>query len=109
MLSMASEFETPFAARLFRILSDLRPEERAHAWVQATQFLWPDAITQFKPTDCDLLESARKYDDEDWKSLFRCLELLTSDYERSRQWNIEVADNNVRRHLESYIDTHFPQ
>lgn len=88
-----------FGNRALASLIALPSDQRAHAYVQANTYVWPDAVKDLKPDGWDKLDDREKFAHPDGKELWRVLNTVTSEFERSRQWWREELKRTDAEHL----------
>ena len=87
-------------------LMTLDSTQRAHAYVQANSWDWPDAIADLIPGNWALLDNREKYAHPAQRALMRVLDATTTEFERSRQWWRESLGRTDEAHLE-WWHTHY--
>ena len=94
--------------KLLHILAPLSAEERAHAYVQGNTWHWPDVLAAHKPEKWDEWTDKQKYESREGQTMWRTMEIVTSEFERSRQWWREQLKRTDEAHLEWWNRQHSP-
>jgi hypothetical protein len=81
------------------ILSNLSDDECAHAYVQMNCFQWPDALISLKPDGWDAMTKTQRYDSSEMQQVWHAIHLMTSAFNRSRQWWREKLIQTDDQHL----------
>lgn len=68
------------------ILKGLKRSERAHAYVQANSWTWPDVLIKFKPESFNQLSFDTMHKHVEFIKLYELLLSVTTEFQRSRQW-----------------------
>lgn len=99
---MIESFEQSLLSRLMALDST----QRAHAYVQANCWKWPDALAELSPEGWERMTQDEKHSHPQGKTLWRVLWAVTTEFERSRQWWREQLKANDEAHL-SWWNAHF--
>lgn len=90
------------------ILTKLSPDECAHAYVQMNCFEWPDALRDIKPPEWDGMTDRQRHAHPEMKQVWHALHMVTSEFQRSRQWWRERLARTDAQHLEWWTHTYSP-
>lgn len=92
-----------FGEKVLRKLTTLTHDERAHAYVQANSFKWPDALAELKPDQWDEMTDQQKRQSPEGKTMWNCVKMVTSEYDRSKAWWIEALGRTSKDHDEWWL------
>lgn len=95
-----------FGKEALSILTKLSADECAHAYVQMNRFEWPDVLSEMKPPEWDAMSDKQRKAQPKTKQVWQALHMVTSEFQRSRQWWRERLARTDEQHLEWWLHTY---